>query len=120
MTSTLDRARLAKRSLRRDLLALREAARPIEYRQLLPTGWHPAQSGLTWAEWLTQLDERSEWNGQVLVPSVVDRMIAEAGRNEAQAKREGTFREPATMDEEQWQQYCAECHARQIARQRGL
>ena len=118
--TTVERARNARRALRRDLITLREEARPVEHRQLLPEGWHPAKSGLTWPEWMTLLDERTTFNGHVLVPSVVDRMIAEADRNEAQAKRDGTFRKPATMNDEEWAAYCAECHARQMARQRGL
>jgi hypothetical protein len=120
MTSTLTRARAAKRSLRRDLEALRQESRPVEMRRLLPAGWHPDVSGLTWEEWLTQLDECSTFAGHVLTPNTVQIMIAEADRNEAEAKRNGTYREPRQMTDAEWEAYTWERYAEQIARQKSL
>lgn len=120
MTSTLTRARAAKRTLRRDMEALRQEARPVEMRRLLPAGWHPAVSGLTWAEWLTQLDEGSTFAGHALTPNTVQQMMDEADRNEQESRRNGTFREPRRMSDEEWAAYCAERGALQLARQRGL
>lgn len=116
MTSTLTRARSAKKFLRRDLEALREQARPSDLRRLLPDGWYPSD----WANWLTTLDEASEFNGHVLTPNITQRMIEEASRNEAEAKRNGTFREAQRMSDEQWEAYLWRKYEEQLARQRGL
>lgn len=119
--TTLTRAQSAKRALRRDLEALRQEARPEPMRtNLLPDGWHPAKSGLEWSDWLTQLDEGTTFNGQVLTPSAVERMIVEAEANEAAAKAAGTYREPKRMSDAEWAEQCAERYAEQIKRQRAL
>lgn len=118
--TTLNRARNARRLLRRDLEALRQEARPVEFRRLLPAGWHPAKAGLTWGEWLDQLDEATTFNGHPLTPNTVQRMTEEADRNEAEAKRDGTYREPRRMSDEQWERQCAVWGEQQLARQRGL